>query len=263
MELQSLLTEIENREIVVPEFQREYVWNRNQAKSLLHSLYYEYPVGGLLFWKVNKKDSPPLKKITFDPNDNDRINVILDGQQRLTALYLIIKGEVPPYYSRSEIKYDPKELSFNLVTEEFEYYQSTKMKNNPAWRKLTWLFNTNQKEIEQVAREVEAKGETGFAFHVLNVYLRLLGILKRDFPVQNIPLGTDELKAILIFDRVNNMGTKLSSMELALAYMQSHWNGARRELKKYREYAANKNFSFTIDFLVRCMVAVVKNGGLP
>lgn len=55
MELQSLLTEIENKKIVVPEFQREYVWDRNQAKSLLHSLYYEYPVGGLLFWKVNMR----------------------------------------------------------------------------------------------------------------------------------------------------------------------------------------------------------------
>ena len=87
MKISELLDGIRKSDIVLPEFQREYVWNRDQSKKLVGSLYNEYPIGSLLFWKT---DNPPaLKNIQHLPEKLGLIQVILDGQQRLTTLYYL------------------------------------------------------------------------------------------------------------------------------------------------------------------------------
>jgi uncharacterized protein with ParB-like and HNH nuclease domain len=101
MKINELLSDIEKKDLVLPEFQREYVWNRDQAKKLMDSLMKGYPVGSLLFWKT---DNPPeLKNIDSLPEKLGTIDVILDGQQRLTTLYMLIKDDIPPYYTLPEI----------------------------------------------------------------------------------------------------------------------------------------------------------------
>lgn len=78
MKISELLDGIETRNLVLPEFQREYVWNRDQAKQLLDSLMKEYPVGGLLFWKTDRP--PELKNIDTLPDKLGTVTVILDGR---------------------------------------------------------------------------------------------------------------------------------------------------------------------------------------
>jgi uncharacterized protein with ParB-like and HNH nuclease domain len=92
------LDAIEHRELVLPEFQREYVWRLDQAKQLMVSLYKDYPTGSLLFWETI--NPPDIKNNALPKNFVGRIRVLLDGQQRLTTLFLLIKGEVPPYYTQ-------------------------------------------------------------------------------------------------------------------------------------------------------------------
>jgi uncharacterized protein with ParB-like and HNH nuclease domain len=75
---------------VLPEFQREYVWTRDQAKQLIVSLVKGYPVGGLLVWKT---DQPPeLKNVKKLPEKMGAVHVLLDGQQRLTTLHMLLTG---------------------------------------------------------------------------------------------------------------------------------------------------------------------------
>ncbi len=84
MKVAELLDGIAKRDMVLLEFQREYVWSRELAKQLLVSLVKNYPVGGLLFWKT---DNPPeLKNISDLPAKLGMIQVILDGQQRLVLM---------------------------------------------------------------------------------------------------------------------------------------------------------------------------------
>ena len=93
MKISEALHSIAKRDIVLPEFQREYVWNREQAKQLLVSLAKGYPVGGLLIWKT---DTPPeLKNVGELPDKLGTMMVLLDGQQRLTTLHMLITGEIP------------------------------------------------------------------------------------------------------------------------------------------------------------------------
>ena len=98
MLVSELISDIRTWDLVLPEFQREYVWSRDQAKQLLISLIRKYPVGGLLFWKT--QEPPELKNLNVDelPEKLGTVQVILDGQQRLTTLYMLVTGDIPPYY---------------------------------------------------------------------------------------------------------------------------------------------------------------------
>ncbi len=129
MKISQLLDEIKKHDLVLPEFQREYVWSREQAKQLFVSLVKGYPVGGLLFWKTD--DPPELKNLDKVPEKLGTIQIILDGQQRLTTLYMLLTGEIPPYYTEKDITIDPRDLYFNIGKGEFQYYQASRMKGNP------------------------------------------------------------------------------------------------------------------------------------
>lgn len=104
--ISKLLDSVKELEIVIPEFQREYVWSLEQAKELMASLFQEYPTGSILVWETN--NPPEIKNNTVSRERMGWIKVLLDGQQRLTTLYLLIKGEIPPYYKESDISHDPR-----------------------------------------------------------------------------------------------------------------------------------------------------------
>ena len=97
MKISQILDKIDEKQLFVPAFQREYVWKRDDAKNLISSLINEYPTGTMLTWETN---SPPeLKgKYKYDEKQGS-VKLILDGQQRITTLYMLIRGEVPTYYS--------------------------------------------------------------------------------------------------------------------------------------------------------------------
>ena len=139
MEISKILGKIKDREIVVPEFQREYVWSLDQSKDLMVSLFKRYPTGSILIWDTI--NPPEIKNDAIDKDRIGRAQVLLDGQQRLTTLYLLIKGEVPPYYNEQDITYDPRHLYFNLKTSEFKYYQRQEMEGSPFWKSVVDCFN--------------------------------------------------------------------------------------------------------------------------
>jgi len=118
-EIGKLLDKVESNSIVLPEFQREFVWKRSQAKELIKSLFSGYPIGSLLVWET--ETPPEIKNDAVSRDQFGLFKVLLDGQQRLTVLYLLIKDDIPPYYTKEEIKYDPRNLYFNLPNDTFQY----------------------------------------------------------------------------------------------------------------------------------------------
>ena len=124
------LDAIENKELVLPEFQREFTWSKDQIKTLVDSMVKEYPTGALLFWKT--KDVPALKNMPDFAPDH-RVLVLLDGQQRLTSLYMLMKDAIPPYYNPADITNDPRNLCYNLLTREFLYHTQQLMGGKPEW----------------------------------------------------------------------------------------------------------------------------------
>ena len=177
MKINELIDGIRKSDIVLPEFQREYVWSRDQAKKLVDSLYKEYPVGALLFWKT---DTPPaLKNIDNLPEKLGLHQVMLDGQQRLTTLYMLIQGSIPPYYLEKDIEHDPRGLYFNIDTAEFMYYQATTMKNQPLWISVVDAFDdSNEIPIFQIAKGLFE--EDAVAFKKADRFMSNLTKLKPD-----------------------------------------------------------------------------------
>lgn len=150
--IEHLLTEIEHNGLVMPAFQREYVWNLDQARELMGSLFRAYPTGSVLFWKTS--NPPELKNQNVDLKPGTLITVILDGQQRLTTLYMLIKGKIPPYYSADDVTHDPRHLYFNLQTGDFKYYSKQEMETNPLWWGVVDLYATPPDPLEVAMKRV-------------------------------------------------------------------------------------------------------------
>ena len=151
MRISDLISDIRNQDLVLPEFQREFVWSREQAKQLLVSLTQRYPIGGILLWKT--QHPPELKNISSLDSRLGTYQLILDGQQRLTTLYMLVTGEIPPYYTDLEIETDIRSLCMNLEDGDFQYYQPVRMRDDPTWVNVTECF----KDTGQVAFDVAKK----------------------------------------------------------------------------------------------------------
>src|SRR5436190_9873736 len=142
MKVSQILDKIDAYQLFVPAFQREYVWKRDDAKELLASLIKDYPTGTMLTWETN---NPPELKGKWKYNEKQgAVKLILDGQQRITTLYMLIRGEIPPYYKLEEITHDTRNLYVNVETLELQYYKKNQMEPNPRWVNLTDIF---QKKI--------------------------------------------------------------------------------------------------------------------
>ena len=231
MTIHELLDDIKKLDLVLPEFQREYVWDREQAKQLLVSLFLGYPTGSLLVWKTDKP--PDIKNKAIDTDKIGTTSVILDGQQRLTTLYLLTRGEIPPYYTEADIKDDPRDLYFELETGDFQYFQAQRMQSNPAWVAVVDCFRADPPNVFEIS---SAKAEDPSRIVELaktyNDHLnRLQNILEKTYPIQTVPSSADIDDAIDVFDRVNSLGTKLTDAELALAHITGKWPQARQTMK--------------------------------
>ena len=109
MDIQTILSQIDIGSYALPEFQRGYVWNREQVRRLMASLYRGYPIGGLLVWVTATNEEIVRGDGTLTPGS---INLILDGQQRITTLYGIIRGKPPKFFDGNASSF--LELYFNL-----------------------------------------------------------------------------------------------------------------------------------------------------
>jgi hypothetical protein len=151
LDIQTILGQIDLGSYALPEFQRGYVWNRDQVRKLMNSLYKGYPVGGLLIWVTPTNEEITRGSGELTPGS---VNLILDGQQRVTTLYGIIKGKSPRFFEGNASAFTG--LYFNLEDETFEFYAPLKMKDNPNWIDVTKLMEMGVGNYVQEAIKKDA-----------------------------------------------------------------------------------------------------------
>lgn len=258
MKLSTILDQIDIGAMALPEFQRGYVWNREQVRSLMHSLYRRHPVGGLLVWvtKTEQADAHARGDGTLAPGS---VKLLLDGQQRITSLYGIIRGTPPKFFEGNQQSFTG--LHFNLEEENFEFYAPLKMRDNPVWVDVTELMQKGVGPyITRLFRDpaFEATADT-FAAR-LNA---LHGIKEIDFHIEEVT-GDDKTVDVVvdIFNRVNSGGTKLSKGDLALAKVCAAWPDARDEMKKRLDRWRKAGFHFRLEWLLRCINAILTGEAL-
>ena len=261
MKISTALDKIDEKQLFVPAFQREYVWKRDDAKQLIDSLIKEYPTGTMLTWETNTP--PELKGPHKYDEKQGAVRILLDGQQRLTTLYMLIRGELPPYYTAPEILNDTRGLYVNVETTELEYFKKLKMQSDPLWQNLTDIF---QKKVrtKDIVRALEDRGEKvpRERDDKIDDNVRSFErILDREFPEQTIPVKASVRQAIDIFYKVNASGVSLTEAELALAQISGYWPEARDIFKKKLVELEAKGFVFKLDFVVYALLACLHASG--
>lgn len=248
--LAAILDQIDSGSVLLPEFQRGYVWNRDQVRGLMRSLYRGYPVGGLLTWETQADGSVVRGAEATTPTL--RV-LILDGQQRVTTLYGISRGRPPTFFQGDESAFSG--LRFNVEDERFEFYGPAKMRDDPRWIDVTSLFTRG---LEHHIGTLNAHPDTQPRIVAYMERLaRLRGVLERDFHEEKIT-GEDKTVDVVvdIFNRVNSGGTKLSKGDLALAKKCAHWPEARAAMRSHLEVWQKEGFAFSLDWLLRNTTAV-------
>lgn len=261
MKIRTILEKIDEKQLFIPAFQREYVWKRDDAKQLIDSLIKEYPTGTMLTWETA---NPPELKGPHKYNEKQgAVRLLLDGQQRITSLYMLITGELPSYYTISEIMNDTRGLYVNLETLELSYYMKTRMENNPLWQNITDVFQKRvgafdlQTKFAAIGKQIEMD-----ELKKLNDNInKITGVLERDFPEQIIPVKATIREAIDIFYKVNASGVALTDAELALAQISGYWPQARDLFKAKLAKLEKEGFIFKLDFIVYVLLGCLYHMG--
>lgn len=253
--LDSLLSQIDSGSMLLPEFQRGYVWNRDQVRGLLRSLYLGYPVGGLLVWETETT----AEDVRGTDEAVGNRTLLLDGQQRLTTLYGVVRGRPPKFFEGDKNTF--LGLRFSVEDETFEFYSPAKMKGDPTWIDVTKLFQEDG--LKPFIDEFnDPKYKERFPEYLKRLS-ELSNIVKREFHLEKI-VGKDKTTDVVvdIFNRVNSGGTKLSKGDLALAKVSAKAPELRNQMREELAVWEKNGFDFNLDWFLRNINAVATGKAL-
>lgn len=293
--IKEIIKMLNEKRIYLPEIQRGFVWKPDQIEKLFESIFIGYPIGTLLFWKTTKKNINKNEIILYDfikdyherdSENNDKSSTIasdykdyyitLDGQQRLTALYIGFQGSIAYKTQYAWWKLDDsfpkKKLYLNLNAkglndsdedgnEEntkipiFKFFEETKVTKDYKWIIVSDILKIdNENDIDDYVKENNLKNEEK------KNLTKLWSIINSSNPPIIHYLNIEETSyedVLNIFVRLNSSGTPLSKTDLLFSTMLLEWKGGREEVEKLIKNINNKGnkFNFNKDFIMRtCLV---------
>ncbi len=256
MNISTILDQIDLGGIALPKFQRGFVWNREQVRRLMNSLYRKHPIGSLLVWVTRTEEADTKGDIELPPGS---IKLLLDGQQRITTLYGLINGKPPEFFDGKEEVISG--LYFNLEEEIFEFFAPVKMRGNPLWINVTELMQDGVgKHIIRVMSNPEFESKRELYAERLNSIDQIKNIVLH---IEEVTGEDKDIDTVVdIFNRVNSGGTKLSKGDLALAKICASWPEGREEMKALLKKWDKVGFYFQLDWLLRCTNTVLTGKAL-
>ena len=231
--LNSLIQNIDLGTIGLPDIQRPFVWKDTKVRDLFDSLYKGYPVGYFLFWENANIDG--VKGIGTDAKQKFANLLIVDGQQRLTSLYAVLKGQevIRENYDKAKIV-----IAFNPIEDKFEvpdaairrnprYYQniSDLWKPNINIFKVIMEFVSNLKNHIEVSDQLEAK--------IQEAFMRLKNLENYPFSVLELSQEINEEQVADVFVRINSEGKSLNQADFILTLMSVFWDEGRTNLENF------------------------------
>lgn len=293
--IRAVIEEINSRKIYLPAIQRKYVWDDDQITRLMDSIMLGYPIGTFLFWKVrksiiNKKEysmyefikdfherdvykNPSAPQPFPIGSDEETIWAVLDGQQRLTSLYIALQGsmsrKLPNKRWKNDDAFPIKELYLDLhsqrtdeedISYEFKFLtqeEAKKQKDDKLWYLVKDILKYSQDEL--VTDLIIPNGWASDKVAMKNISLlhtRLVG----DEIINYFEVQTDSIDSVLdIFVRVNSGGTVLSKSDLLFSTIVSHWDKARDEIDKLLAEInkIGEGYKFSNHFIMRTCLYVL------
>lgn len=229
----SLIEDIEQGKIGLPELQRPFVWPNVNVRDLFDSLYRGYPVGFLLFWKTGVDTS--LKQIGTSQKQHVPELAIVDGQQRLTSLFAVIKGaEV----LRADFRKERIQIAFNPLSRQFDVPDATTKKDRAYIPDISVLwasdfkpgafrknFIKNLSEVRELSEEEEAMIEESID--------SLRNLPNYNFVALTLASSVDEETIANVFVRINGKGKSLNQADFIMTLLSVFWEEGRVELENF------------------------------
>ncbi len=232
-DLSSLINYIEIGDIGLPDIQRPFVWKNIKVRNLFDSMYRGYPIGYLLFWQNAFTDDS--RTIGTDQKQKVARLLIVDGQQRLTSLYAVVKG-IPVL--RENYKEEPIEIAFNPLLERFEVADAAIRRDKSfipnisvVWSKETDLFELVDEYLSNLASDREVSEEE--TKQIRKAIQKLNGLMSFPFTALELSAQIDEEQVSDVFVRINSEGTPLNQADFILTLMSVFWDSGRAELEDF------------------------------
>ena len=287
------IKKIQEGKYLLPAIQREFVWKSEQIENLFDSLMNDYPIGSFLFWEVkNPKDYKLYKfiqkydqrKSSYDRDElveileNTEKIAILDGQQRLTSLYIGLLGsyiEKLPYYRWDNPDAFPeKYLCLNLLDGNLEEDKKYEIKfctqieienkrEKYNWFKIKDILEIDDTETFDKVIELVDSNDREILKKANKKLIKLYKVINEN-PIINFYLEkeNDLDKVLNIFIRINSAGTKLNYSDLLLSIATAQWSGnAREEIKKLVSElnSIGNGFDLDKDFILKAGLYLTEN----
>jgi hypothetical protein len=227
-----LIADIALGKIGLPDLQRPFVWKNAKVRNLFDSMYRGYPVGYFLFWDAAAIDS---KGIGTNAKQKVPQLLIVDGQQRLTSLYAVVKG-IPVI--RENYGTEKIEIAFNPLDQSFEVADAAIRKNKSYIHDISvlWADGMNQfKFIGNYIKELKATREISDAEEekISDAISRLYNLTSFPFTALELSASVDEEQVSQIFVRINSEGKTLKQADFILTLMSVFWDEGRKELEAF------------------------------
>mgnify|MGYP005806336887 CR=1 FL=1 len=222
--VENLLGWIKSDEIAIPEIQRPFVWDSSKVRDLIDSLYNGFPVGYIITWK-----NPDVK--LKDGRISLGKKVLIDGQQRITALTAAISGQmvINENYKKIRIK-----ISFNPVTEKFEVCNPALEKDIQWIPDISILFNPTFDSYQFVSEYSNLNNVPGNKIN--QTIHKLLSIKTNSIGVIDLSPELDIETVTEIFIRINSKGVVLSQADFAMSKISSNDEFGGRIIRKTIDY---------------------------
>lgn len=231
--LATLIQQIDLGLIGLPDIQRPFVWKDTKVRDLFDSMYKGYPVGYFLFWgNANIEGTKGIGTVAKQKHPS---LLIVDGQQRLTSLYAVIKGQevIRENYEKANII-----IAFNPLEEKFEIPDATIRKNpryyhniSKVWNPDADIFEITDDFIERLSLVKELEKEE--IKKIRKSFNNLKNLENYPFSALELSSEIDEEQVADVFVRINSQGKKLNQADFILTLMSVFWEDGRKDLEEF------------------------------
>lgn len=231
--LSNLIERIDMGDIGLPDIQRPFVWEAAKVRDLFDSMYRGFPAGYLLFWENGH--SINSRQIGSNLKSKIPLLLIVDGQQRLTSLYAVLKGR--PVLTK-DFKETTIQIAFRPIDSTFAVADAAVQKDpefipniSVLWSSSTSIFGLVNSYLDRLKKARDVSEEE---IHTIQEAISDLKSLESyQFTTMEIASNVDEEQVSEIFVRINSKGVTLKQADFILTLLSVHWDEGRTQLEKF------------------------------
>jgi hypothetical protein len=223
--IETLLVWVKSGEIAIPEIQRPFVWDASKVRDLMDSLYQGYPVGYVITWR-----NPNVR--LKDGSTAEGKKVLIDGQQRITALTAAILGD---YVVNKEYKRIRVKIAFNPIEEKFEVQTPVYLKDKTWIPDISEVLNGNVNSFGFINTYLQNNPYVD-QDSVVEAINNLFSLTKKQIGLIDLAGDLDIETVTEIFIRINSKGVVLSQADFAMSKIAANDSYGGQELRKAIDY---------------------------